>query len=461
MQDTLNAQTPSPADTTNILKITSRYECAKIYFEVFISPSTDTTDFKNLNWSVARLSNDYKKRNDYWCSEMIPGKLSTVLTKGNFFGEKVFEENTTPRDFQNTEAEPIAGGTLSQSNALPSVEPISTAGGNFSTGGTESGSSTIVALTLNPSIFFIDPEDEKQTARYGRLSDLTVFFPTDAVNNDTKDLSYFGIRARINTTGISDGSKILKKASSLLNELTSKQDKAREEIKELMSTKNNFEEKKQCVLEIKNKSGNCYESLNFSIDQSQLDEIKKTLQAVSDSANSNYFGLDLRFDSGDPTFGADEGASGTRLFGGFAFGKAIKKDVMLKFRMGVDYFDQDNYQNIISDTTQNMIVMDTVNVNGKTNISLDSALGFEFSRKIENQSVNFSSALELRLGFNEEVSKAEESVFQTNYLMLRNSLSVPITSSNKISLNLGVPIFGEIGPVFSISANWSLLLPGN
>lgn len=41
-------------------------------------------------------------------------------------------------------------------------------------------------------------------------------------------------------------------------------------------------------------------------------------------ADSKYFGLDLRFDSGDPTLGSKPGAAGTRLFGGLARGRTLE-----------------------------------------------------------------------------------------------------------------------------------------
>jgi hypothetical protein len=123
----------------------------------------------------------------------------------------------------------------------------------------------------------------------------------------------------------------------------------------------------------------------------------------------------------------------------------------------VDYFDQEDYQSITTDTVMNMPVMDTTIVLGSTNFSLDSAIGLEFSKLIDNQTISFSTGLELRLA--KDIPNGMDKVFQTNYMILRSSLSVPFTETNKISLNLGVPVFGEISPVFSISANWSLLLP--
>ncbi|MBO6572051.1 MAG: hypothetical protein JJ958_06345 [Balneola sp.] len=387
--------------------------------------------------------------------------LSSELTDNNFITSSQ-NPNLKPRVLQNRNAEPSGAGLLNQSGAVTSVQPIALAGGSFATGGTDDGASTIFALTLNPSIFYTDISNPNETAKSSRLGDITVFFPTNAVEENTSELEYFGIRARLNITGISTGDELLQNVQSIYSRLTIDQNKVALSINKLL---NEATDKQACYDQIKNKeesTNSCYSNIEFPVfTQKQKDELESKLREARMKADSKYFGLDLRFDSGDPTLGSKPGAAGTRLFGGLARGRTLedKKEQTMKyhFRIGVDYFDQEDYQSISTDTVMNMPVMDTTMVLGRTNFSLDSAFGLEFSKSVENQTVSFSTGLELRLA--RDIPDDMDEVFQTNYMMLRSSLSVPFTSTNKISLNLGVPVFGEISPVFSISANWSLLLP--
>ncbi|MFY0699009.1 MAG: hypothetical protein JXR11_14210 [Balneola sp.] len=431
--------------------------CEELYKNYLIKDSGMEPNVAKAIYERAKENSDTD-----WC-KLTGGALSSKIDDQRFI-DNGFQKNVSPRSLQNKTAEPSGAGLLNQNGAVPSIVPIATAGGSFATGGTDDGASTIVALTLNPSIFFADISSAEKTAESSRLGDVTIYFPTNAIEENSSDLEYFGIRARFNITGISSGDKLLKSARNTFIRFTQQQNVLAENIGKLLENKTDTE-KQACYDQIYNKvegSNSCYNKIEIpAFSQEQKKELESSLREARLKADSEYFGLDLRFDSGDPTFGNQPGADGTRLFGGLARGRTLSEkndqNVKYHFRIGVDYFDQEDYQSITTDTVMNMPVMDTTMVLGSTNFSLDSAIGLEFSKLIDNQTISFSTGLELRLA--KDIPNGMDKVFQTNYMILRSSLSVPFTETNKISLNLGVPVFGEISPVFSISANWSLLLP--
>ena len=188
--------------------------------------------------------------------------LSSELTDNNFITSSQ-NPNLKPRVLQNRNAEPSGAGLLNQSGAVTSVQPIALAGGSFATGGTNDGASTIFALTLNPSIFYTDISNPNETAKSSRLGDITVFFPTNAVEENTSELEYFGIRARLNITGISTGDELLQNVQSIYSRLTIDQNKVALSINKLL---NEATDKQACYDQIKNKdesTNSCYSILNF------------------------------------------------------------------------------------------------------------------------------------------------------------------------------------------------------
>jgi hypothetical protein len=72
----------------------------------------------------------------------------------------------------------------------------------------------------------------------------------------------------------------------------------------------------------------------------------------------------------------------------------------------------------------------------------------------DDSEVNVSGAVEFRRG-GEGISA---DLFQTDFTMLRGTISLPVTKANSISINVGKPITGDVSPIFSVNFNWGLLL---
>jgi hypothetical protein len=51
---------------------------------------------------------------------------------------------------------------------------------------------------------------------------------------------------------------------------------------------------------------------------------------------------------------------------------------------------------------------------------------------------------------------------QTDFLMFRGSLTIPLTAASGVSLSLAVPLVGadHMSPVLNAGLSWALLLPG-
>jgi hypothetical protein len=83
-------------------------------------------------------------------------------------------------------------------------------------------------------------------------------------------------------------------------------------------------------------------------------------------------------------------------------------------------------------------------------------VGFEVSRTLsDDDEINVSGAVEFRRG-GAPASLTDQ--FQTDFTMLRGTISLPVTKGNSISINVGKPITGDVSPIFSVNFNWGLLL---
>src|SRR5262249_15068163 len=88
--------------------------------------------------------------------------------------------------------------------------------------------------------------------------------------------------------------------------------------------------------------------------------------------------------------------------------------------------------------------------------SLDGAIGFGARRVITSaQSMSASAGLEFRYG-NRSNDIAER--VQTDYLLIRGALEVPLIGGTSVSLGFTQPLVGKSTPSLSINFNWGLLL---
>ena len=374
------------------------------------------------------------------------------LTEKQYIGSNA-DAQIPPRDIQQTNSGNAAtGGSVAQSEAVPTVQPMAIGGGSIAAVGSDAGADAITALTFNPAIFFADPDDTEATAKWSRLSDVTLFFPVDGLDADEDgDIDYFGVRLRINMTGVGAGSRIMREARDEFRRLVSMEDASavRLETGFLRLEVRSPDALPQCVDTLLSESPeaaevteSCGSDLLVVLEGEEYEEFRNQLADIRRKADARYFGLDIRLDFGDPTLGAVPNASGTSITGGLAFGRefiassAHGASSGLKGRFGIRFTDLEEVD--------------------KTSFALDGGLAFEARRPLETGgTVVLSSGFEFR--FADEDSMRSE--LQTDFLIFRASLLVPITGSTGISIAVGAPLIGEsVSPTLTISANWGLLL---
>jgi len=355
----------------------------------------------------------------------------------------------SPRDLQPTSGGDAAtGGSPAQGEPVPTVQPMAIGGGTVAAVGSDAGTDAITALTINPGIFFTTPRDREETARLSRLSDVTVFFPVNELDRDNDgDVDYFGARVRLNWTGLSAGRRLMERARTRFAALMQQEATDAFRIAEVLSAAPNVAGCVDALLAQVGDAGTiiaaCGEDARPRIDAGAYEQFRADLAEIREEIDAKYFGLDLRLDVGDPTLGAVPDADATALTGGFAFGRrfvgeAHATSLGFKGRVGARYTDLANLD--------------------ENSFAVDGGLAFDVRRPVDDlRSVTLSGGFEFRFG---DAADQMEALLQTDFLVFRASLSVPITSAAGVSINVGAPLIGEeISPTLSINANWALLLP--
>jgi hypothetical protein len=180
----------------------------------------------------------------------------------------------------------------------------------------------------------------------------------------------------------------------------------------------------------------------MELDEMQYEDLRQRLADARAEADSKYFGLDLRFDFGDPTLGAVDSARATSIDAGLAWGRQFLgaeptgPSAGLKARVGARYTNLTDLK--------------------ETSYAFDGAVGFEGRRPIEQgQVITASAGFEFRYGGSSTI----EDQLQTNYTVFRAALAVPVAGATGVTLAVAAPIDGPISPVLSVNFNWGLLLP--
>jgi hypothetical protein len=353
------------------------------------------------------------------------------------------------RDLQNRRAQGAAlVGTAAQGRAVPGVQPAGVAAGTIAAVGTRAGQDAIAALTLNPAVLFLADEATKQLAKLSRFADVTFFIPVSGVEQSEEDadsgkLRYFGARLRLNFTGLSAGSAVWDRADELLKKRIAAAAIATTALAETLSTSKNL---RACVAALLDGGtaqaviDSCGAPFGFTPDLKAAAAIREELTKVRRAADAKYFGADIRYDIGDPTLGAVANSRGQFLFAGLAAGRNFGSGLAtagIRGRLGLRHAKLDSVD--------------------EAEFAAEGGVGFDLSRYVGEDELNVQGAVEFRHG-NAPPNMTDQ--FQTNFVMLRASLIVPVTAGNSISINVGKPLSGEVSPVFSVNFNWGLLLAG-
>lgn len=352
-----------------------------------------------------------------------------------------------PRDVQSDVTGAATAGSLAQSEPVPGAQPLGVGGASVAAVGSDSGAKAIVALTVNPAIFFTSLNKTEEIARVSRIADLTVLFPVDNLDRD-KDgrVDYVGARLRLNLTGSKAGSAVLKKAGEELQKLVEEETDLALQFEKLLASAPNVGDCYDALLAEETDeariAGQCGTRFAIEIDEKRYENFRQRMAEVRAEADSKYFGLDLRFDFGDPTLGAVENARATSIDAGLAWGRQLLgadptgASLGLKARAGARYTHLDDIE--------------------ETSYAFDGAVGFEGRRPLEQgQAITASAGFEARYGGAADT----EDELQTNYTVFRAALAVPLAGMTGLTLAVAAPIDGPISPALSVNFNWGLLLP--
>lgn len=354
------------------------------------------------------------------------------------------------RDLQNRSAQGAAlAGTAAQGRAVPGVQPAGVAAGTIAAVGTDAGQDAIAALSLNPGMLFLADEATKQLARLSRFADVTLFIPVSGITQSEEDaetgkLRYFGARLRLNFVGLSAGSTVWERADELLKKRIATAAIATAALAETLNTTKTL---RACVAALLDGGtaqaviDSCGAPFGFTPDLKAAAAIRDELTKIRRAADAKYLGVDVRYDVGDPTLGAVANSRGQFLFAGLAAGRNFGGSGMatagIRARLGLRHATLDSADN--------------------AEFAAEGGAGFNLSRYVGEDELNVEGAIEFRHG---DAPSDLVDRFQTNFVMLRASIIVPVMAGNSISINVGKPLSGTVSPVFSVNFNWGLLLPG-
>lgn len=355
----------------------------------------------------------------------------------------------TPRKLQSTRSgEAVPAGVPGQADAVPTVQPTSLAAANIAAAGTDSGTKAIVALSINPITIFGNG-DSAAVARWSRFADLTVLVPlTNGALLSESKLEYFGLRARVNITGLNEGDGLLRDVTAAFDEARKIENDLAVQAAAAFRLLPDSTAIVACAKAIReamwgDRPEACRGEVVVGLGDAARKRLQESLARAREKADARYFGLDLRFDTGDPTLGGDSTKDVTSLQAGLAFGRRYLGQrtqgtaLAIQGRLGGRYLKP-------------KVKPDSVTW------AFEGALGFEASRLITiDQAVRFTSGLEFRYS-NKPNSVAKR--LQTDYLALRGSVTVPIVSGTSVSVGFVAPMVGDLSPSLSVNFNWGLLL---
>lgn len=355
----------------------------------------------------------------------------------------------TPRKTQSTRGlEANAAGAPGQGEAIAATQPTAVASANLSATGTDRGTKTLAAISLNPITLFGGAGDSAAAARWSRFGDLSVLVPVSNASTASGRLGYLGLRLRLNLTGLKAGDRLLRQVDTAFKATVAMRADLIEQLAAAFGQLEDSSAIVACAEAVaRAKSGDtpdqCGGRVTLGFSEATYRTFRNALALAREQADSRYFGLDLRFDTGDPTLAGDSTREVTALQAGLAFGRRSVGDdpraasFGLQGRVGARYSQLKSHSDSVT-------------------WSLDVALGFEASRLVsETQAVRFTAALEGRYA-NESKRVAES--HQTDNLVLRGGLQIPVMGGTSLTVAGTAPLTGDISPTLSVNFNWALLM---
>lgn len=359
----------------------------------------------------------------------------------------------SPRDLQPRHPQqPSLAGTAAQGQAVPSVQPAGVAAGTIAAFGTHAGNDALAALGINPAVLFLSETAQRDLARYSRFADLTVFVPVSDIDEEQeadpdgeeRDLGYFGARLRLNLHGLAAGDQVWETARSLTNTWMAQAGRNQAQVLEVFRDAPDLTECAKALMgrgDAPPTAVACGEEFTMEVSIEQAEQLRAVLAEIRRRVDANYFGVDLRLDHGDPTLGEVEDASGTAIFAGLSHGRSlgISSDgtpaFSIRSHLGVRHATLDSTE--------------------EDEFAAEGGIGLHMARALGNQEINGSAGLEVRYGTAD--GDAVERL-QSDFLMARGSLLIPVSSAHSLSINFGTPLHGDVSPRLSVNFNWGVLL---
>lgn len=342
--------------------------------------------------------------------------------------------------------EAIPAGTPAQTEAVPSVQPTALASASLGITGSEVGTDALTSISLNPATLFAGT-DAEAAARWGRFTDITLFFPVTDAGDIGRSLDYVGARVRMNITGVADGDKLLQRAKDAFNTVLRAETNLELDLRAALQSASDVRLCVRSALESEpgDRLAGCGGNITIGLSPSAYKKLRESLAAVREKADARYLGLDLRVESGDPTLGAVPGADVMALQAGLALGRRILQrnvyspSLGIRSRLGVRYTDPRD-------------------VGAEVTWALDGGLGFDASRMLPTeQYVKLSAGFEFRYSNSDD---ALQEALQTDFASFRGSLSVPLVGGASLSIGFATPVAGESQTSLTFNVDWGLLLPG-
>lgn len=374
------------------------------------------------------------------CQILAQG-VQTLASERRLFGTP----DVDARDVQATRGATTPG----PGEPVPDVEPLEAAGGSASAVGTNAGAGAVAVLTINPSILFVPSQDVAAVARYSRLADLTVLVPAAAVDEGSDAaIDYVGVRARINMTGMDQGSTLYRSVVQAYQRVL---DSTGVEVADLIGLFEQAPALEACarvLVATRTLDAGTQASIEGACGRSPLpapDSVYAALGAALRqariAADSRYFGMDLRGDFGDLSLAGFDTTDGTSLFGGVAAGRRFlfrqNAAAGIRARLGARYVDPHS--------------------GAGARFALEGGVGFEFIRYYDFQRISLVAGLDFVLG-PEAPPDTAAAAPDLRHLSFSAALNVPVTPTTSVTLSLGTPVGNDGGgPILSIKANWRLL----
>lgn len=360
------------------------------------------------------------------------------------------QDNNTripPRDVQSSRAgDAVPTGSPAQAEAVPGVQPTSLAAATLAAAGSDGGTETLTSISINPTLLF-GPDDSRALARWSRFTDLSISFPVSDIEGGGGRLDYLGLRARVNLTAVSAGDAVFKGVVAAYKEVLESEGLLVARFTQVLEKAPDVEQCARSILasRLGDQPEGCNSDFKIDLAPSAYRRLKESIARAREKADAKYLGLDLRFETGDPTLGAVPGTDLRSLEAGVAWGRRFLKPKLRDLLIGVR-------------SRLGFRYVDPVLAGQDVEWAVTGGLGLDGSRLM---GTGLEQTARFTLGFEFDYANTPEALreaLRTDFLVVRSSLSIPLLGSASLAVGVTVPIVGEESPSLSFNFGGGLLM---